>query len=155
MHLIKILFRSYYQKYSINIFSRNYLACHLIVRIINYDKVTNGEISVQLVRVSLGVYINPFIVDWLNWKIHVCTRGSFKWLKKSSKEVLSREGVCMRLRDCSTSNWLENLDHVSKLRDGSFFQYLELNFSSNFEPSQSFRSGKVSHLGVVTRDRDF
>ena len=34
-------------------------------------------------------------------------------------------------------------------------QYLEFSFCSNFEPSQSFRSEKVSHLGVLTRDQDF
>ena len=33
------------------------------------------------------------------------TRGSLRWLKKSLKEVLSREGKCIRFRDGSTSNW--------------------------------------------------
>ena len=31
--------------------------------------------------------------------------GSLRWLKKSSKEVLTREGICMRFWDGSTSNW--------------------------------------------------
>ena len=30
-----------------------------------------------------------------------------RWLKKSSKEILSREGICMRFWYCSLSNWLE------------------------------------------------
>ena len=34
-------------------------------------------------------------------------------------------------------------------------QYLESSVSSNFELSQSFWSEKVSHLGVLTRDRRF
>ena len=32
---------------------------------------------------------------------------------------------------------------------------LELNFSSNFEPSQFFRAKKVSHFGQKTRDQYF
>ena len=32
---------------------------------------------------------------------HVGTRGSLRWLKKSPKEVLSREGICLRFWDGS------------------------------------------------------
>ena len=39
-----------------------------------------------------------------------------------------------------------------KIRKEIQFQVL---IASNFEPSQSFGSEKVSHLGVLTRDRDF
>ena len=35
------------------------------------------------------------------------TRESMRWLKKSSKEVLSCGGICMRFWDGSTSNWLK------------------------------------------------
>ena len=34
-------------------------------------------------------------------------------------------------------------------------QYIEINFLSNSELSQNFRSKKVSHLGISPRDRDF
>ena len=55
------------------------------------------------------------------------TRGSLTWLKKTSIEVWSRRGICMRFWDGSTSNWLKIHDHImwihmSKLRDGSLFQ---------------------------------
>ena len=39
-----------------------------------------------------------------------------------------------------------------KIRTETQFEIL---IASNFEPSQSFRSEKVSHLEVLTRDRDF
>ena len=45
-----------------------------------------------------------------------------------------------------------------KLWDSSKFEQepqFEILIASNFEPSQSFRSEKVSPLGVLTRDRDF
>ena len=41
---------------------------------------------------------------------------------------------------------------IFKVRTETRFEILT---ASNFEPSQSFRSEKVSHLGVLTRDRRF
>ena len=81
--------------------------------------------------------ILPF--RYKRWVYH--TRGSLRWLKKSSKEVLSREDI-----------WRPNTLRWLKIRSN---QYLELSFCANFELSQSFRSEKVSHLGVLTRDQDF
>ena len=95
------------------------------------------------------------------------TPGSLRWLKKSSKEVLSRGGICMRFWDCSTSNWLKisitwpnsEMAHFSKPKTLWWLKFrtehFEILIESSFEPSQSFRSEKVSHLRVLTRDRDF
>ena len=62
----------------------------------------------------------------------------------------------------------QNLDHVSKPRDGSLFQTWNSEMAQNSKQSISriqflfefwaiseFRSEKVSTLGVLTRDRDF
>ena len=48
----------------------------------------------------------------------------------------------------------QNLDHVANFRDFKEIHFEILN-ASNFEPSQNFRSEKVSHLGILPRDRDF
>ena len=74
----------------------------------------------------------------------------------------------MTFWDGSTSRLSKIYDHVSKLRDGSHFQtsnsemtqnskltISRIEFLSEFELSQSFWSEKMSHLGVLTRDRRF
>ena len=90
-----------------------------------------------------------------NFKNLINTRGSLRWLKKSSKEVLTREGICMRFWDGQTSNWLKisitcqnsemahrfRLETLRWLKNRSNL-YLEFSFFSNFELSQSFRSEK-------------
>ena len=57
------------------------------------------------------------------WKY---TRGSLKWLKKSSKEVLTREDICMYFSDGSKFEpfsfsliLARNIHHVTKPWDGS------------------------------------
>ena len=91
------------------------------------------------------------------------TRGSLRWLKKSSQEVLSRGVICMRFWDGSTSNWLKISITCQNFEMAQFFrpetlrwhkirssQYLESSFCSNFELSQSLRFEKVSHFGLST-----
>ena len=50
------------------------------------------------------------------------TRGSLRWLKKSSKEVLSREGICMRFWDVPASNWLKISITCQKSEMAHFFR---------------------------------
>ena len=45
----------------------------------------------------------------------------------------------------------QNLDHVANFRDFKEIHFEILN-ASNFEQSQNFRSEKVSHLGISSRD---
>ena len=82
---------------------------------------------------------------------HCLHQGSLRWLKKSSKEVLSREGICMRFWDGSTSNWLKIYDHVKKTPRWLTFSDLKLLDGSKFEEINisnwvSFRI--LSHLRV-------
>ena len=76
------------------------------------------------------------------------------WLSFKFVKILLKFGSCQ--------------NHESKSRVGSLFWFknpemaqnsnhfcLEFNFSSNFEPSQDFRTKKVSQLGILTRDHCF
>ena len=57
-----------------------------------------------------------------------------------------------QLQICSKSRSRVKTQKWFKIRKEIQFEVL---IASNFEPSQSFGSEKVSHLGVLTRDRDF
>ena len=60
----------------------------------------------------------------LQAKLHALRYIGYLWNRSNQNAVtmISREVICIKFWDGSTSNWLKNLDHVSKLRDSSLFQ---------------------------------
>ena len=84
------------------------------------------------------------------WQFCLCknTGGMVRWLKKSSKEIVSREVVCIRNWDGSHSKWLQ-IDHVFFAEMAHFFR-LKNRDGSKFEQIYSSNSISLlilSHLG--------
>ena len=121
---------------------------------LSISRIHQESLSISRIHNEFTIYFaNSLWTDYLICEFTIfvenilwITRGSLRWLKKSSKEVLSHGDICMRFWDGSTLNWLKIYNHVSKFRDGSLFQIKNSEIAQNLSHLRIFSHLRVSVL---------